>query len=90
MSSETRGRVVVFRITRHQKADSVPTSNVVCVKEVAIRTTFSHMIDIAGIIYYICSFVIDIQCTRYKNAFKNVFNELCVKTALLRSIPNKF
>ena len=48
---------------------------------VAIRTTF----NIAGIIYYTCNFVFDIQCNRYKN----VFNEMCVKTTLLRSIPNK-
>ena len=33
--------------TRHNLADSVPTSNLVCIKEVAIRTTFC----IAGIIY---------------------------------------
>ena len=43
------------------------------VKEVAIRTTLSHMINIAGIIYYTCSLVIDIKCTRYKNAFKKRF-----------------
>ena len=36
---------------RHNSADSVPTSNLVCIKEVAIRTTFSLMINIAGIIY---------------------------------------
>ena len=34
--------------TRHNSADSVPTSNLVCIKEVAIRTTFC----IAGLIYY--------------------------------------
>ena len=60
-------------VTRHNPADSVPTSNLVCIKEVAIRTTFSHMINIAGIIYYICGLVTDIQCTRYKNAFKKRF-----------------
>ena len=27
-------------LTRHNSADSVPTSNLVCIKEVAIRTTF--------------------------------------------------
>ena len=43
--------------TRHNSADSVPTSNLVCIKEVAIRTTFC----IAGIIYYTCNLVIDIQ-----------------------------
>ena len=40
-----------------------------CIKEVAIRTTFRHMINIAGISNYTCCLVIDIQCTRYKNAF---------------------
>ena len=32
-------------VTRHNSADSVPTSNLVCIKEVAIRSTFC----IAGI-----------------------------------------
>ena len=31
------------KITRHNMAASVPISNLVCIKEVAIRTTFSHM-----------------------------------------------
>ena len=53
--------------TRHNSANSVPTSNLISITEVAIRTTFSHMISIAGI-YYTCSLVIDIQCIRYKNA----------------------
>ena len=70
--------------TRYNSADSLPTSNI---KEVAILTTFSHVINIAELIYYTCSFVTDIQYTCYKNAFKNSF---CVKTTLLRSIPNKF
>ena len=64
---------------------SVPTSNLVCIVEVAIRTTFSHVINNARIIYYTCSLVIDIQCTRYKNDSSNVFSELCVKTTLLKS-----
>ena len=46
-----------MRYTRHNSADSVPTSNLVCITEVAIRTTFC----IAGITYYTCNFVIDIQ-----------------------------
>ena len=46
---------------RHNSADSVPTSNLVCIKEVAIRTTFNHMMNIAGIISYTCNLVIDIQ-----------------------------
>ena len=28
---------------RHNSADSVPTSNLVCIEDVAIRSTFSHM-----------------------------------------------
>ena len=59
--------------TRYNSADSLPTSKMVCIKEVAIRTTFSHMINIAGIIYYTCSLVIDNQCGRYKNAFNKPF-----------------
>ena len=47
------------------------------------------MINIAGIIYYICSLVIDIECARYKNAFNKLLNELCVKITLPRSILNK-
>ena len=52
----------MYLITRHNSADSVPTSNLVCIKEVAIRTTFC----IAGIIYYTCNLATDFQCTRYK------------------------
>ena len=70
--------------TRHNSADSVPTSNLVCIKDVAITTTFC----IAGIIYYTCNLIIDIQCTRYKKMpSPNVFRELCVKITMLRSIP---
>ena len=60
-------------ITCHNSADSVPTSNLICIKEVAIRTTFSHMINFSGKIYYTCSLVIDILCTHYKNAFNKRF-----------------
>ena len=74
---------VYFLSIRHNSADSVSTSNLVCAEEVAIRTTFC----IAGIIYYTCNFVIDIQFTRYKMPPANVFNELCVKITLLR--PNQ-
>ena len=59
--------------TRHKSADSVPTLNFVCIEEVAIRTTFSHMISIAGITNYTCNLVTDIQCTCCKNAFKKLF-----------------
>ena len=76
-------KVVPTTFTRHNSADSVPTSNLVCIKEVAIRTTFC----IAGIIYYTCNLATDIQCTGYKNAFNKRLNELCVKISLLRSIP---
>ena len=58
-----------IRYTRHNSADSVPTSNLVCIKEVAIRTTLC----IAGIIYYTCNFVTEIQCTYYKPAFNKRF-----------------
>ena len=60
-------------VTRHNSTDSIPTSNLVCIKEVAIRTTSSHKINIAGKNYYTCSLVIDIQYTRYKNAFNKRF-----------------
>ena len=55
--------------TRHNSADSVPTSNLVCITEVAIRTTFC----IAGIIQYTCYLVTDGQCIRYKNTFNKHF-----------------
>ena len=63
-------------ITRHNSADSVPTSNLVCIMEATIKTTFSHVINISGIIYYPCSLLIDIQCTRHKNAFKKRFKRI--------------
>ena len=56
-------------VTRHNSADSVPTSNLVFIKEVTIRTTLC----IAGLIYYTCNLVTDIQCTGYKNAFNERF-----------------
>ena len=55
-------RQTPLNATRHNSADSVPTSNL-------IRTTFC----IAGIIYHICNLVADIECTRYKNAFNKRF-----------------
>ena len=79
--------ISIWDDTRHKSADCMPTSNLACNRDVAIRTSFSHMIKIAEIIYYTCNLVIDIQYTRYDNA---VFNELCGKATLLRSIPNKF
>ena len=59
------------QVTRHNSADSIPTPNLVCIKEVAIRTTFSHMINIAEIIYNTCSLVIDIQCTPITRGMPN-------------------
>ena len=56
-------------VTRQNSADSVPTSNLVCIKEVVIRTTFC----IAGINYCTCNLVIGIHCTPYKNAFYKRF-----------------
>ena len=79
-----------LNITHHNSADSVPTSNLVSITEVAIRTTFSHMISIAGIIYYTHSLVVGVQCIHYENAFNKLFDELCVKTILLESVPNEF
>ena len=58
--------------TRHNSADSVPTSNLVCIMEVAIRTTSSRLIIIVRIIYYIGSLVINIQCIRYKRRFERI------------------
>ena len=66
---QTPRRFVSIFTTRHNSADSAPTSCLVSIKEVAIRTN----VNIAGIIYHTCNLVIDIQCTRYKNAFKKRF-----------------
>ena len=62
--------------TRHNSADSVPTSNLICINEVAIRNTFCHMINIAGIIYYTCSLVIDLNVPVIKNTFKKRFERI--------------
>ena len=59
----------VNECTHHNSADSVPTSNLVCIQEVVTRITFC----VAGIIYYTCNLVTDIQCTCYKNAFNEHF-----------------
>ena len=56
------------------------------IKAVTIRTTFSHMINIAGIIYYTCSSFIDIHCTRYNNAFNKRFKRIvCEKNGKIYS-----
>ena len=34
-------------LTRHNSADSVPTSNLVCIKEVAIRTTLCVLLQLS-------------------------------------------
>ena len=56
--------------TRHNSADSVPTSiYLVCIKEVAIRTTFYCWNNLLHLqLRYI-----DIQRTRYKDAFNKGF-----------------
>ena len=73
-------------VTRHNSADSVSTSNFVCIKEVAIRTTFSYMINIAGIIYTLLTFNVPVM----EMHSTYVFDKLCFKTTLLRSFLNKF
>ena len=75
--------IVIHSVTRHNSIDSVPTLNLVCITEVAIKTVFC----VAGIFYYTCNLLSDIQCTRCKMPSTNVFNELRVKISLLRSIP---
>ena len=78
------------QITRHNSADSVPTSNLVCIKEVAIRITFSHLINIAGIIY-ICGLVINMQCACYKNAFnKRFFLRIVCQNNFVKIYSEKF
>ena len=61
-----------IKITRHNSADFIPTSNLVCITEVAIRTTLC----IAGIIYYTCNLVTNSQCTHSKNAFNKRFYQI--------------
>ena len=66
MAAGTRRINMGLRFTHSpQLGNPVPTSNLVCIKEVAIRTNFC----IAGIIYYTCYLVNDIQCAPYHNAF---------------------
>ena len=60
--------------TRHNSADSVPISNLVCVKEVATRTTFYCWNNI----YNTCSLFTHIQCTIYRNAFQRTLLSNCV------------
>ena len=38
-----------------------------------LRRSPLELLSIAGIIYYTCSLIIDIRCTRYKNAFNKRF-----------------
>ena len=70
-SSTMSGLQAAKQCTRHNSNESIPTSNLVCLKEVAIRTTLC----IAGLIYYMytCNLVTGIQCTRNKNAFNKRF-----------------
>ena len=73
-TSENSAWLLLCLVTRHNSADSLPTSNLVYTKEVAIITTFSHTInDIAGIIWYTCGLIFDIERTRYKNALRKRF-----------------
>ena len=70
ISKVVKGRAQARRdTTLYNSADSVPTSNLVCIQEVANRNTFSHRIYIAEMFYYTCSLVTDIHCTRYKRQF---------------------
>ena len=64
-----------FKRERHQRVTLglAAIFHFVCIEEVVIRTTFSHMTNIAVLIYYTCSLVIEIQCTRYRNAFNERF-----------------
>ena len=56
----------------------VPLSTVLIIATFSFSTfpQNSHMINIAGIIYYTCSLVIDIQCTCYNNAFNKRFLQI--------------
>ena len=75
---------MALAIVRDNSADSVPTSDLVCIKEVAIRTISTD--NIAGIIHYTYSLVIDLVIVPViKMPSGNVFNELCVKITPLRS-----
>ena len=56
-----------YGCTRHNSADSVPTSNLV------FRRSPLELLSLAGIIYYPCSLIIGILCTSYKNAFNKRF-----------------
>ena len=49
-----------------------PIPYLVCITEVAIRTTLC----IAGITYYSCNLVTDSQCTHNKNAFNKRFYQI--------------
>ena len=62
----------------------------VCRMEVGIKTTFSHMINIAGIIYYTYSVVIDIQSTRYKNACHKRFQRTVCQNKFATIYSKKF
>ena len=74
-----------YAIIRHNSANSVPTSNLVCIKEVAIRTTFC----IAGIICYSCNLVINIQSIHYKNAFNKRFSRIVCQSNSAKIYPEK-
>ena len=62
--------------TRHNSADSVPTSNLVCIGSPLelLSVTWSILLKI----YFICSLVVDIQCTRYKKYLQQTLLTNCV------------
>ena len=78
-------QAITYLCTRQNWADSIPTSNLVCIKKVAVRTTFC----IAGIIYYTCNLVTDIQCTRYKNALNKRFSRIVCQNNSAKIYPEK-
>ena len=68
----------------HNSADSAPTSDpLVTTRPIpylyqsssVLQSPPLELLSIAGIIYYTCILVIDIQCTRQKLPSTNAFNE---------------
>ena len=65
-------------VTHHNSANSVPTSNLVRIKEVVIRTT----VFIAGIIYYTCNLVLIFNVPVTK-CLQQTFLTYCFKITML-------
>ena len=59
-------------VTRHNSADSVPPSNLVCITEVAIRTTLC----IAGIIYYTSTLLLTLNLSVKKCLHQTFLSKL--------------